>query len=43
MPELKTRIAKIEGEIANAYERWEVLDAFSRSTATSANLSPDRK
>jgi ABC transport system ATP-binding/permease protein len=30
IPELKTRIGEIEGEMADAYERWEVLDAISR-------------
>ena len=31
MPELKTRIGEIEGELADAYERWEVLDAINRA------------
>ena len=31
IPELKTRIGEIEGELADAYERWEVLDAISRA------------
>ena len=31
IPTLKTRIGEIEGEIADAYEQWEVLDAISRA------------
>jgi len=31
IPELKTRIGEIEGELADAYERWEVLEAISRA------------
>jgi len=31
IPELKRRIGEIEGEIADAYEQWEVLDAISRA------------
>ena len=31
IPELKRRIGEIEGELAAAYEQWEVLDAISRA------------
>ncbi len=31
IPELKTRIGEVEGGIADAYERWEVLDAIGRA------------
>ena len=36
LPELKTRIGEIEGEMAAAYERWEVLDAISRAQLSGA-------
>ena len=31
IPELKTRIGELAAEIADAYERWEVLDAIGRA------------